>query len=292
MAGNPTAQAAAATAAATAALAKNLGPVHLFHIVYNEQTRKTMPEGFDMLDNMAHERDDWREYWPIRNYLLRAMAGNTLDEDAWYGFFSPRFAEKTGLTPAHVRQFIRNAKPDIDVATFSPQPDMGAFFLNIFEQEELFQPGFIAASEAFLASVGFPVKLGALVMDSRQIVFSNYFVARPAFWRAWLEVNEALFAVCEGPASDLQHVLTDMTSYPGAVPRKVFLMERIASLLLTINPAWRVAAYNTFDCAWSASRLNQFKLEAVLSDALKIAMREQGHADYFNAYREIRDKLR
>lgn len=279
-------------ASAAAPVAKNTGPVHLFHIVYNEQTRDSMPDGYQMLDNMAHERDDWREYWPIRQYLLRAIETETLDEDAWYGFFSPRFVEKTGLSPAHVTQFIRKARPDVDVATFSPQPDMGAFFLNIFEQEELFQPGFIAAAEAFFAHIGVPVKLAALVMDSRQIVFSNYFVARPAFWRAWLEVNEALFAVCEGPATELQQALTYMTNYPGSVPRKVFLMERVASLLLTLNPQWNVAAYNTFDCAWSASRLNQFKLEAVLSDALKVAMREVGHADYFNAYSQIRDKLR
>ena len=275
-----------------AVAAKNTGPVHLFHIVYDEKTRDTMPPGYQMLDNMAHERDDWREYWPIRNYLLRAIDTETLDENAWYGFFSPRFVEKTGLSAAHVVQFIRAAKPDIDLASFSPQPDMGAFFLNIFEQEELFQPGFIAAAESFLASVGFNIKLGTLVMDSRQIIFSNYFVARPQFWRAWLEVNEALFAICEGASTELQQALTYMTNYPGAVPRKVFLMERIASLLLTINPNWKVAAYNPFDCAWSASRLNQFKLEAVISDALKIAMREQGYPDYFRAFSQIRDKLR
>ena len=268
------------------------GPVHLFHIAYNELTRDTMPPGYQMLDNMAHERDDWREYWPIRRFLLNAIANGTLDDAAWYGFFSPRFAEKTGLTAVKVRQFIGHAKPEAEVATFSPQPDMGAFFLNIFEQEELFQPGFIPASEAFLASAGFPVNLGGLIMDSRQIVFSNYCVARPRFWRAWLEVNEALFTVCEGPATELQQALTRMTAYPGSVQRKVFLMERIASLLLTINPEWRVAAYNSFECAWSASRLSQFKHEAVLSDALKIAMREQGHAQYFAEFCRVRDQLR
>ncbi len=263
-------------------------PVHLYQIVYNEATLAALPQGYGMLDNRAHERDDWREYWPIRHFLLN----QPLDDNAFYGFFSPRFAEKVGLSAAQVVQFVRQAKTDIDVATFSPQPDMGAFFLNIFEQEELFQPGFIAASEAFLQHCGLSLKLGSMIMDSRQIVFSNYFVARPAFWRAWLEVNEVLFAVCEGPTTELQQALTYMTAYPGSVPRKVFLMERIASLLLAIQPKWRVAAYNTFDCAWSASRLNQFRTEAVISDALKMAIREQGHPQYFDAYVAMRDKLR
>jgi hypothetical protein len=90
----------------------------------------------------------------------------------------------------------------------------------------------------------------------------------------------------------LQQELVNLTSYPGAVPRKVFLMERIASLILSLQPRWKARAYNTFTCAWSASRLNQFKLEAVLSDALKIAMREQGFADYTDAFAQLRDKLR
>ncbi len=262
--------------------------IALYHIAYNAQTVAEMPAGFQLMDNTAHERDDWREYWPIRRFLL----SEALDEDTFYGFFSPRFAEKTGLNYELVSAFIHASKPETEVFTFSPQADMGAFFLNIFEQEELFQPGFIKVSEDFFASIDMPLKLAPMVMDSRQIVFSNYIVAKPAFWREWLQWNEKLFALCEGPESPLQQELVNLTSYPGAVPRKVFLMERIASLILSLQARWKVRAYNTFSCAWSASRLNQFKLEAVLSDALKIAMREQGFADYTDAFAQLRDKLR
>ncbi|WP_322978963.1 hypothetical protein [Pseudomonas sp. C11] len=260
--------------------------VHLFHIAYSEATYRDMPAGYQLLDNMAHERDDWREYWPIRRFLLE----QPLDEQAFYGFFSPRFKEKTGLDHAHVTAFVQAS--GADVCTFSPQPDMGAFFLNVFEQEELFQPGFLETSQAFLARAGIDLALRNLVMDSRQVVFSNYIVARPAFWRRWLELNEQLFAICEQESSELAERLRQSSSYPGAVPCKVFLMERLASLLLAIEPQWRVRAYNTFDCAWSASRLNQFRLEAVMSDALKIAMREQGFGQYLEAFTALRDRLR
>lgn len=168
-------------------------PIHLFHIAYSDATLKAMPAGFELLDNMAHERDDWREYWPIRRFLLE----QTLDEEAWYGFFSPRFKEKTGLDALHVREFVQAAAANgADVCTFSPQPDMGAFFLNVFEQEDLFHPGFLDISQAFVRHAGLDVALRQLVMDSRQIVFSNYIVARPSFWRRWLALNEQLFALC------------------------------------------------------------------------------------------------
>ena len=264
-----------------------MADIKLFQIVYSQETLEGLSPGYLPLDNRHSVKNDWREYWPIRNFLLN----QALEEDCLYGFFSPRFQQKIGLDHGQVVDFIQSSTPETDVFTFSPQPDMGAFFLSVFEQNEVFDPGFIAACEAFLSAVGMPVNLGALIMDSRQIVFSNYFVARPAFWRTWLILNEKLFEVCEGPDNAIKAGLTAETTYTGAVQRKVFLMERIVCLLLTINPAWRVRAYNTFNCAWSASRLNQSPEDAVISDALKIAMREQGYPQYLQAFTAIREKF-
>lgn len=265
-----------------------MSQAHLFHIAYSPDTLAATPPGFEPLDHSANERSDWREYWPMRKFLLNEPL---VDAD-FYGFFSPRFKEKTGLTPARVREFIAATGPDIDVVSFSPQPDMGAFFLNVFEQEEVFQQGFLATSEAFLQAIGIAVSLKTLVMDSRQIIFSNYFAARPAFWREWLAINEKLFAICENHDSPLTHELTATTDYPGEVQRKIFVMERIAPFLLVLNPDWKVRAYNTFACAWSDTNLKQHKHEAVLSDALKIAMKEQGFPQYLEAFVALRNKLR
>jgi predicted O-linked N-acetylglucosamine transferase (SPINDLY family) len=260
----------------------------LYTIAWSDAVMAQIEPGYGVLDNRRDGRHDWREYWPMRKFLM----SEPLDEDTYYGFFSPKFFAKTGLSHAAVSAFVAAAPADTDVFTFSPQPDMGSLFLNVFEQNELFDPGFGAATEAFLAAAGRPVALASLVMDSRQVVFSNFIVARPAFWRAWLGLNERLFALCEGEASPLKAAFTGPTGYPGDVQRKVFLMERIASLLLTIEPRWRVKAYNTFQCAWSATMLGERKLEAVISDALKIAMREQGYGDYRTAFAQIRDRLR
>lgn len=266
----------------------HMSQVNLYHIAYSQQTLQDVEVGYHILNNVDSERNDWREYWPIRNFLL----SQKLEDDDYYGFFSPRFKEKTGLTHSQVVSFVQTDGLNCDVVSFSPQPDMGAFFLNVFEQAELFDPGFIAASEAFLASAGLPVSVAKLVMDSRQIIFSNYFVAKPKFWREWLALNEKLFAICEGAESELRQLLVYETTYPGSVQRKVFLVERLVCLMLTLNNTWKVRAYNTFDCAWSASRLNQFRLEAVISDALKIAIKEQGFHDYAEAFVKIRDRLR
>lgn len=262
--------------------------VHLYQIPYSAQTLAQLEPGYRVLDNLGNERPDWFEYWPIRRFLLNEV----LDDAAFYGFFSPKFGRKTSLTHAQVTAFVQAAAQQADVVLFSPQPDMGAFFLNVFEQAETFDPGLIDCFARFLAAVGRPVPpLRGMVMDSRQIVFSNYFVARPAFWREWLALNEQLFALCEGEATPLQQALTRPTTYPGDAQRKVFLMERTASLLLALQPQWRSRAANPFGFGWSMSRFRQHPHEAIVSDALKMAFRDQGYPEYMRAYASIRQRF-
>lgn len=87
---------------------------HIYQIFYNSETRKNLDPDFIPLENIVESRPDWREYWPIRNYLLN----NSLNEDDYYGFFSPKFEEKTGLKAKTVIDFIKEGSSDIDLFNF------------------------------------------------------------------------------------------------------------------------------------------------------------------------------
>ena len=54
--------------------------IHIHQIYYSPETRAQLDAGFTPLDNLANERPDWREYWPIRNHLLR----NALADDDYH----------------------------------------------------------------------------------------------------------------------------------------------------------------------------------------------------------------
>lgn len=257
--------------------------VHLYHIAYSDETRAELPEGARLLENTSG-RPDWREYGAMRDFLLHQPL---CDED-YYGFFSPKFEGRAKMGYVEVQAFVQEAAVDTDVYLFSPAPDFGAFFLNSFEQFDFVLPGFMACSQAFVEQIGLDVDLRHLVMDSRQTVFSNYIVARPAFWRAWLEVSEKLYALCEGPDHPLKLALTTATHYPGAVEYKVFVMERIASLLLATENRWSTRPHDTFRTMWSETPLRDFPGDAVLCDALKTALREQGFAHYRSMYETTR----
>jgi predicted O-linked N-acetylglucosamine transferase (SPINDLY family) len=274
--------------------ANTYGPViNLFQIVHSPESRAAIQPGFAVLDNMRNEQPSWFEYWPIRRFLLN----EPLDDQAYYAFFSPLFSAKTGLDAAQVRDFVERNQHAGDVFIFSPQPDMGTFFLNVFEQAEAFDQGMIATYQAVASMTGFQIPIEDLIMDSRQVVFSNYFVAKPAFWRIWLSINEIIYNLAEDPANPLGKELCAPTNYRTAsvdnepVQRKVFLCERTASFILSIDSRWKGLRYDAFKMAKSSSALARYEFESVMSDALKIAYRETRDDKYIVTYFELRAKL-
>lgn len=259
--------------------------INLFTLAWSKELLKQTDPDIAILDNSANLRPDWREYWPIRQYLLK----NKLDSNSYYGFFSPKFSLKTGLNGADVIDHI-NSNPGADVYTFSPQADMGAFFLNVFEQGDVFDPGFLLVCQNFLNEVGIFADLQNLIMDSRHIVFSNFIVAKSVFWQDWLQLCEKLFSVAEENKTILASNINVATTYPGAVPRKVFIMERIASLILYLG-VYKCAPYSTYHCAWSALPTSNFKQEAIISDALKMAFNVTKNNDFLDSYGLLRNRI-
>lgn len=262
----------------------NKSQVHGFVISYTAEIYDNVQSPFTPLDNRDNPRPDWQEYWPIRKFLL----SENLIEDHYYGFFSPRFQEKTGLNAEQVVDYISKLDSNTDVILFSPQPDMGAFFLNIFAQNELFDPGFIESSQSFSKFAELDIDISTMVMDSTNIVFSNYFFARPTFWAKWLKICEILFNTCEHyPQIAELHGWLKQTSYKNGIERKVFLLERIASLMILMDTKIKCHSHNPFLFAYSATRLNQFPDKAVICDALKIAYQKTKNEFYLNQFSKI-----
>ncbi len=262
--------------------------LHLHQIAYSPESLAAVEPGFEVLDNRANPRPDWYEYEPVRCFLLT----QPLDEAAFYGFFSTKFGAKTGHTRATVDALLARHGHDADVLLFSAHPNQIAFFLNVFEQGEFFHPGLMNATRDWLHEVGLPIEPARLLMDVRQTVFCNFFIARPAFWRQWLALGERLWAVCEGPATPLQQRLTAATDYRGAAQMKIFLMERLASLVLTLQPTWRSVAADPYaNGLWPHESLKRDPSDAITSDALKHAMQSCGWPEYASAFGHVRQRV-
>jgi len=268
-----------------------MADAHIYQIFYNEETRGQLDPGFAPLDNLSNERPDWREYWPMRRFLL----GRTMVENDYYGFFSPRFREKTNLSSDQVREFIGRSGNNADVVIFSPFSDMSSLFLNVFEQGDFFRPGLLQTAQDFADLIGLDVSIENIVTDSRNTVFCNYFVARPRFWTAWLDVNEKLFHAAEigSENRDLQNRLNSVFKRRNELVQfKVLILERVASLILATTRRFSTKAYNPFMLSRSHTRFRKFTLESVVCDALKISLVEQNYAGYKEAFFHVRQRVR
>jgi hypothetical protein len=256
--------------------------LHIYQILNNYTSRQALDPGFGVLDNSANERPDWFEYWPIRKFLLN----EALDENAFYGFLSPKFELKTNLSSAAVREFILAADAATEVILLSPSIHNSAYYLNVFEHGDSEHPGLKAVAQRLLERLGLAADLDSLVSDSRNTVHSNYFIAKPRFWRAWLAINEKMFAIAETPADPLGESLRAPTHYRGGsdVQMKIFVMERVATWLLMSDRSFAARVRDPF-----AARSRIYKLPvAIVCDALKIAYATQGRAQYRDVFLLVR----
>jgi len=260
--------------------------VHTYQILNHYTSRQELDPGFDVLDNSANERPDWYEYWPIRNFLLN----EALDEDGFYGFLSPKFKLKTNLSAAEMREFLQESDPATEVVLFSPSIHNSAFFLNVFEHGNAEHPGLLQVAKEFFARIDRPQPLEDLISDSRNTVHSNYLIAKPRFWRAWLAVTEQLFAIAEIADDPLGIRLRTPTQYRGSrnVQMKIFLMERVATWILANDRSFMVRVRDPFV---ARSRIYKLPL-AIICDALKIAYTTQNRRQYKDVFLMLRSFAR
>jgi hypothetical protein len=256
--------------------------MHIYQILNHYTSRQELDPGFKVLDNSRNERPDWFEYWPIRRFLLN----EALDEDAFYGFLSPKFKLKTSLSADVVRESVLAADSATDVILLSPSIHNSAYYLNVFEHGDAEHPGLKNVAGRLFERLDMPSDLDSLVSDSRNTVHSNYFIAKPRFWRAWLAVNEKMFAIAETPSDALGEALRAPTRYRGGsnVQMKIFIMERIATWLLSRDRSFAAQVRDPF-----VARARIYKLPvAVVCDALKIAYATQGRAQYKDVFLLVR----
>ena len=261
--------------------------VEIRQIFYSEETRQQLDPGFIPLDNCG-QRPDWREYWPMRQFLQN----NKLDENTLYGFFSPKFGKKTTLDSNAVNAFIASVPRDVDVIGFSPFFDQGAVHVNTFEQAVTNHPNSWPVFEQAVAFVAPGIDPHNAVMDSRHAIFCNYFVATTPFWRRWLAVNEVLFAVAEAGTSALAQLLNNPIPYAdGFVPAKVFMQERVVSLLLLGERHWRVRHFDPLRLPMSGAIASPYPADLLVLDALKTAAIEHGSQNYLKIFQQVRNTL-
>jgi len=135
-------------------------------------------------------------------------------------------------------------------------------------------------------------------MDSRQSVVSPLLLARPAFWRQWLAIAEQLYRLMQsdpctlsGETVSLRKALAMDGGGEATQSRAGLLLERLAAVLLALDPKLQAQSISRLEGNDVPSDPHSLTNAAVISNALKMAIRETGQAEYSVAFAAQRDHL-
>ena len=197
-------------------------------IFYNKKTFNQIKAPFIPLDNTLG-RNDWFEFWPIVKFLYN----NKLKSNFFYGFFSPKFHEKTGYSVNEVIKIVDENK-NHDVIIFTHTWELLSYYKNPWEQGETVHPGIIDESQKFLDFVGIKINLENFISCCKNSFFSNYVVAKKKYWDSWMKLCLSFYNYTELSTSRLNFKNTAHYS-KNNYPLKVFIQERLPSILLATD---------------------------------------------------------
>lgn len=262
--------------------------INIYQICYSTDLLDNVPENFLILDNSKNIRPDWREYWPIRNFLIE----NSLEDNQLYGFFSPKFGLKTGLNHSDISSFINKFYNGEDLISFSPFWDLGSFFTNSIEQGNFFQPGLLDTFIQFIRSINAPTETTSKLASVERTVFCNYFIATKNFWLKWLEIGEILYNIGENNIGEASQLLNKNTLYGNSnIPMKIFIQERLTDYILLSDMSLKVLPFDSFKLPTSATIFNEYKDELVICNSLKQSATLSGNRVYYEKFFEKRNEI-
>ena len=113
------------------------------------------------------------------------------------------------------------------------------------------------------------------------------------FWEKWFAVTERMFEICEFESGELSDRIKGLTDYRQKTPvdMKVFIAERIASLILALDPTLSVAAYDIEKMPWSEVTYYPYRDEMMTANALKMAYAQTGNKTYLRNFFTLRNQI-
>jgi hypothetical protein len=157
------------------------GAIRIFQIFYDDWHKQLLDPEFQPFDN-SNASSELHEFAVFEKLAESPrVAGAT-----HWGALSWRFTEKTGLSGKALLDAMA-AKPGFDAYFCNPFPANEALYHNLWAQGDVAHPDFLALTRAFFAAAGLPREQVEAIQPSSVFSSSNYFVATPVFWAAYLK---------------------------------------------------------------------------------------------------------
>lgn len=213
--------------------------IQIYEVLYSKGQRPTSKDVIPLaIDNSNPE---WRELQAYMDIYSQGYWKNS----SFTGVFSPKFNLKVKIS---LSEFLRFVKDNIksDVCFINPFPQMSYWSFNVWMQGEYAHPGLTKSTQDLLNAVGIPWDISKVPRhDSRVLSYSNFWVASPHIWDAY--VGGILKPIAQFLSSEPDHPASKQalksTSHTKPAPYLPFIIERLFSTFLTMDQEVSFSSY-------------------------------------------------
>ena len=190
-------------------------------------------------------RPEWREFQILIDVY---RSGKYLEHD-YTGIFSPKFNLKCKISGEQFLDFI-HVQPGKDVYFINPFPQIAFWSFNVWMQGEHAHPGLSHTAQNLLDACGISMKLRDIPRQGpNTLAYSNFWAGSREFWQAY--VGGLLVPIAEFLENNPKHPVTisvmSKTTHTQPAPFLPFIIERLFSSYLSVNPQWTIGDYKIVD---------------------------------------------
>lgn len=212
--------------------------INIHQIYFDPAQKPGLDPAFIPYDNCLNPHPELREYYVFKEAWSQGM----MRHSDYTGLFSWKFYQKTALTGDLFKQFVFE-NPGYDVYHINPMSH-DLLHRNVWTQGERWHPGIIELATKIMHGLGYDVDLAHMRMGGRTMAYCNYWVGSQRFWDSYMQFLNSVFDYINTKLSKEDKAFLSSRADPiievGYFP---FIIERLFSTYLVMQPQWKVCAY-------------------------------------------------
>lgn len=215
--------------------------INLYQIQYNENTAAKKDSGLLTFDCRENPEFLKREIAHLIRFYDEVVVH--ADEDDYFGLFSPKFEQKTGLQIQQVREFILN-NPEQDIYLFNPFPMLVYRHINVWEQAELMHKGILSIMKKMVEMLNYDFDVEKLHRHNyKQVIYCNYWVAKKSAFDQIVFFLKKFDNIVKTDSEINSQIFNYTTYVDSRVCFYPFVFERLVSSFLLLNKKIKVLPY-------------------------------------------------
>lgn len=215
--------------------------VRIYEPIYDGNPTVSSPL-FEPWDITHYQDGTWREF----RILVDMYKAGLHRKGGLTGLFSPKFSLKTQVSANEFQDFA-SRHGDSDVVFINPFPQIRYWSYNVWMQGAHAHPGLVPVAQALLDAVGIGWDLHDVPRHGpATLCYCNFWVGSEAFWEAY--VGKYLMPIAEylesNPEQEAAKGVLRRTQHTDPAPFLPFVIERLFSTFLSLNPSFKSAAWS------------------------------------------------